>query len=139
MADEHDSMILESSPRSIRRLRLYWRVVMIAGPIAMPAVILLAGGPVSVAILAFVSVGGIMLLNGYRSVIGVRLWQDHFCVITALSEREFRWDEARTKYYIFSLHIYVRGVVLPYIYESVWGEGREAMATIRYYASQAQA
>jgi hypothetical protein len=138
MADEQDRMILETSPRSIRWLRLYWWVVMIAAPIAMPSVILSAGGPVSVAVLACAAAGGVMLLNGYRTVIGVRLSPDRLRLITALSAREYRWEEVRTRHLMFELHIHVRGVLFPYTYASVWREGREAMATIRYYAGQAR-
>lgn len=127
-------MLFETSQRSIRAWRLYWWVVMAAGPIGMFGLVVFLGGPVAVAIAFAASACGIMLLNGLRTVIGLRIWRDRLHVITPLSDRELRWDELQVRYYVVRLDMYAPRALWPYMYAPLWGKGRSAMHIIRQRA-----
>ncbi|MCX6376668.1 MAG: hypothetical protein NTU88_11660 [Armatimonadetes bacterium] len=98
-----------------RKLRLFYWIVVTTGPTLF---FILFVGDLRVAALMFAAAWGVMLLNGYRTVIGVRVCRDRLRITTALAVHEFPWSRVAIKKYpaIFArTDIYVKGKVWPFM------------------------
>ena len=125
----------ETSHSTIRNLRAFFWAVMLTGPPGLAAASFLTQRSLGIAMLMLVGGYLIMLLNGFRTVIGVRLYGDRLQIITPLAEPEFRWDRVRVKKYpAFCLRtdIYVSGKLWPFMW-GTWGERARALRAIEQH------
>ena len=118
MSDQVGECIYETRSSATRRQRIFYWTIAIIGPLAFFVFAIWQGGGLALAAFSFVAAWGVMLLNGFRMVIGVRVYSDRLCIVTPLADREFPWSRVTIKKYpaiFFRTDVYVDNEVWPFM------------------------
>ena len=132
--DNQEDALFTTCEESIARHRRFFRVAVIVAPLAYCLFIALIGSGVErwfIALFFMCGLVGIMLLNGYRMVIGVRIYEDRLVIITPLSETSSSWEQIRVSYFFGRLDIYTKGAGWPYMLSRWRKQDRQATKLIR--------
>lgn len=91
MSNEPDECIWETRASVIRSLRIFYWITAAIMPAFFVMFTLGGAGQAKAAVLSAVALA-IVLANGYRTVIGVRVYSDRLQIITPLDRQEFPWS-----------------------------------------------
>ena len=118
MTEQTGECSYETRGSAIRRQRIFYWAIAITGPLAFFVFAMWQGGGLALAAFLFVAAWGVMLLNGFRMIIGVRVCSDRLCLITSLAGREFPWSRVTIKKYpaiFFRTDVFVDNEVWPFM------------------------
>jgi hypothetical protein len=110
-----DQCVYSTDERSVRRLRLIFWFTSI--PLSI-AILYIARTYLYVFLLFSITLPAIVVLNGFRTVIGARVCRDRLEISTPFIKQIFSWDEVKVKRYhwiFMRTDIYVSGKIWPFM------------------------
>jgi hypothetical protein len=135
MNEQREQVVCETAPSRVRRDRfLFW---IVNGMLAAFFVTMLWAVPRAVMAFFLSACFGIIMLNGFRTVIGVAVRQNGLTITTPFTQEEFPWTDVRvTGHWLLRIDLHIGGKLWPYMWVPWSRKNREALRTIKLYSGR---